>query len=111
MDVLYLVTQRTSHLSSKYSLLVAESSWADAPTLERSGIIATDGVVQKLVKTRALPGGSPPVANDPLRTSFDLGQQERRGALLPSSGIRIVLRREGNAIELLSVVAREVARC
>jgi hypothetical protein len=26
MDVLYLVTQRTSHLSSKYSLLVAE--WA-----------------------------------------------------------------------------------
>jgi hypothetical protein len=30
--------------------------------------------------------------NDPLRTYFDLGQQERRGTLLPS-GIRIVLRR------------------
>jgi hypothetical protein len=47
---------------------------------------------------------------DPLRTSFDLGQQEQRDALLPS-GIRIVLRRECNTIELLSVVAREVARC
>jgi hypothetical protein len=58
----------------------------------------------------ALPGGRPPVANDQLRMFFDLGQQERRGALLPS-GTRIVLRREGHAIEWLSVVAREVARC
>ena len=49
-------------------------------------------------------------AGYPLRTSFDLGQQEQRGALLPS-GIRTVLRRERNTIELLSVVAREVARC
>jgi len=46
----------------------------------------------------------------PLRTSFDLGQQEQRGALLPF-GIRIVLRRECNTIESSSAVAREVARC
>jgi hypothetical protein len=45
-----------------------------------------------------------------LRTSFDLGQQEQRGALLPF-GIRIVLRRECNTIESSSAVAREVARC
>jgi hypothetical protein len=31
-----------------------------------------------------------PVANDPKRASFDLGQQEQRGTLLPS-GTRIVL--------------------
>ena len=63
-----------------------------------------------------LPGGTcthwkaPPLHGaHPLRTSFDLGQQEQRDALLPS-GIRIALRRGCNTIDLLSVVAREVAR-
>ena len=41
---------------------------------------------------RAWHGNAKIDANDPLRIPFDLGQQEQRGALLPS-GIRIVLRR------------------